>query len=257
MISSPKLPLLLVLLAWAFCPACGRRAPQIHTLSIAAAADLQFALQDASGEFHKAHPGIELRIVYGSSGNFYTQIRSRAPFDVFLSADVQYPRQLVQEGLARADSLFVYAVGRLAVWVPASSRLDPATALRDSSVRHLAIANPQHAPYGRAALAALRSMGAYGSVERKLVLGENISQTLQFVQSGAADAGVVALSLAVAPAVRGQGRYWEVPIETYPKMEQGGAILKESAAARQFRDWMLAPPGRALLKQYGFYLPGE
>src|ERR1035437_6776701 len=131
MISSPKLPLLLVLLAWAFCPACGRRAPQIHTLSIAAAADLQFALQDASGKFHKAHPGIELRIVYGSSGNFYTQIRSRAPFDVFLSADVQYPRQLVQEGLARADSLFVYAVGRLAVWVPASSRLDPATALRD------------------------------------------------------------------------------------------------------------------------------
>jgi molybdate transport system substrate-binding protein len=100
-------------------------------------------------------------------------------------------------------------------------------------------------------------MGLYETVEKKLVLGENISQTLQFVQSGAADAGIVALSLAVAPTVRGQGRYWEVPVESYPKMEQGGVILKESAAAREFRDWLLAPAGRSLLKQYGFFLPGD
>ena len=236
--------------------ACGHQAPP-RKLSIAAAADLQFALAEAARQFHRQHPQTGLAIDYGSSGNFYAQIRNGAPFDLFLSADVQYPRNLAHDGLVRADSVFVYAAGRIAVWVPASSTLDPATALRDPSVQRIAIANPQHAPYGRAAEAALRSMGLYESVEKKLVLGENISQTLQFVQSGAADVGIVALSLAVAPNVRGQGRYWEFPREAYPKMEQGGVILKDSPAAREFRGWLLAPAGRALLKQYGFFLPGE
>ena len=236
--------------------ACGHRIPP-RKLSIAAAADLQFALAEAARQFQQQHPQAELAIDYGSSGNFYAQIRNGAPFDLFLSADVQYPRNLAHDGLARADSIFVYAAGRIAVWVPSSSTLDPATALRDPSVLRIAIANPLHAPYGRAAEAALRSMGIYASIEKKLVLGENISQTLQFVQSGAADVGIVALSLAVAPNVRGQGRYWEVPLESYPKMEQGGVILKDSPEAREFRDWLLAPAGRALLKQYGFSLPGE
>jgi len=236
--------------------ACRHPAPP-RKLSIAAAADLQFALAEAGRQFRQQHPQIELAIDYGSSGNFYAQIRNGAPFDLFLSADVQYPRNLTRDGLVRADSIFIYAAGRIAVWVPASSKLDPATALRDPAVRRLAIANPQHAPYGRAAEAALRSMGLYESVEKKLVLGENISQTLQFVQSGAADAGIVALSLAAAPTVRAQGRYWEVPLDAYPKMEQGGVIVKDSPAAREFRDWLLAPAGRGLLKQYGFSLPGE
>jgi molybdate transport system substrate-binding protein len=236
--------------------ACAHRAEPAK-LSVAAASDLQFALADASSEFRRAYPLTELQIAYGSSGNFATQIRNGAPFDLFLSADVQYPRALAKDGLARVDSIFVYAVGRLAVWVPASSPLDPATALHDASVGHVAIANPAHAPYGRAAEAALRQMGLYDSVASKLVLGENISQTLQFVQSGAADVGLVALSLATAPTVRGQGRYWEVPLDAYPKMEQGGVILKDSAAARAFRAWLLAPAGRRLLRQYGFYLPGQ
>jgi len=130
-------------------------------------------------------------------------------------------------------------------------------ALETTAVKTIAIANPDHAPYGRAADAALRQMGLYQSVAKKLVFGENISQTLQFVQSGAADAGMVALSLAIAPAVRGQGRYWEVPLNAYPKMEQAGVILKDSPAARKFRAWLLAPAGRRLLKEYGFSLPGE
>ena len=222
-----------------------------HKLSIAAAADLQFALAEGARQFHRQHPQTELAIDYGSSGNFYAQIRNGAPFDVFLSADVQYARNLAH------DAVFVYAAGRIAVWVPASSKLDPSTALRDPSVRRIAIANPQHAPYGRAAEAALRSMGLYDSVEKKLVLGENISQTLQFIQSGAADTGIVALSLAMAPKVREQGRYWEVPVSAYPKIEQGGVILKDSPAAREFREWLLGPSGRSLLKQYGFSLPGE
>jgi len=236
--------------------ACGHSvAPR--KLAIAAASDLQFALAEAGRQFHRQHPEIELAIDYGSSGNFSTQIRNGAPFDLFLSADVQYVRDLARDGFARADSIFVYASGRIAVWVPASSKLDPSTALRDPAVQRIAIANPRHAPYGRAAEAALKSMGLYDSVANKLVLGENISQTLQFVQSGAADVGIVALSLAVAPNVRGQGRYWEVPLESYPKMEQGGIILKDSPEAREFRDWLLAPAGRGLLKQYGFSLPGK
>jgi molybdate transport system substrate-binding protein len=143
------------------------------------------------------------------------------------------------------------------VWGPAASPLDPATALKAASVRHVAIANPQHAPYGRAAEAALRSLGIYDSVAKKLVLGENVAQALQFVQSGAADVGIVALSLALAPPVRGQGRYWEVPGTAYPKIEQGGVILKDSKAAREFRSFLLDEVGRRILKKYGFSLPAN
>jgi len=236
--------------------ACARRAAP-HKVTIAAAADLNFALEEISREFRAAHPDVDLGIAYGSSGNFYAQIRNQAPFDIFLSADVEYPRKLVEEGIGVRDSLFVYAVGRIVVWVPASSPLDPSSALRATSVRHVAIANPQHAPYGRAAGAALRSLGLYDGVAGKLVLGENIAQTLEFVQSGAADVGIVALSLALAPPVRGQGRYWEIPPEACPKIEQGGVILKDSNAAREFRSFLLGAGARGVLKQYGFSLPGE
>ena len=247
--------------AWLACvllaaAACAPR-PASHSLTIAAAADLNFALEQVSREFRTDHPQVALVINYGSSGTFYTQLRNRAPFDVFLSADVEYPRKLASEGIGAADSVFTYAVGRIVVWVPADSPLDPATALREPSVRHVAIANPQHAPYGRAAEAALRSMGLYDTVEKKLVLGENISQTLQFVESGAAEVGIVALSLAQAPSVRAAGRYWEIPIAAYPKLEQGGIILKPSPAASAFRAFLLDARGRRALKQFGFYLPGE
>jgi molybdate transport system substrate-binding protein len=238
------------------CGGCARR-PQTGELSIAAAADLRFALGDAAREFRNAHPGTPPRITYGSSGNFYTQIRNGAPFDMFLSADIDYPRRLLGEGFGAPDSLFTYAAGRIVVWVPSRSPLDPATALSAPAARHVAIANPRHAPYGRAAEAALRSLGLYDSVEKKLVLGENIMQTLEFVQSGAADVGIVALSLALAPPVRNQGRYWEIPLTAYPSIEQGGMIVKDSPAAREFRSWLSGPSGRAVLKRYGFYLPGE
>jgi molybdate transport system substrate-binding protein len=245
----------LLALAPLICTGCTHVQPR--KLTIAAAADLNFALDEISRGFRQQYPAIDVQTAYGSSGNFYAQIQNHAPFDVFLSADVEYPRKLAGEGLAVADSLFVYALGRIVVWVPAQSALDPATALRAAAVRHVAIANPRHAPYGRAAEAAMRSLGVYDSVEGKLVLGENVAQTLQFVESGAADVGIVALSLAIAPAVRDRGRYWQVPLEAYPKMEQGGVILKESPAARAFRSWLLAPGGRAILERYGFYLPGN
>ena len=237
----------MVLVLAALLAACaGERRQQ--PVAIAAASDLNFALDEIAVHY----PG-KLRVSYGSSGNFYTQISSGAPFDLFLSADLEYARRLAR----RPGSVFTYGIGRLVVWVPAASPLDPATALGSGAVRHLAIANPAHAPYGRAAEAALRHMGLWDAVQPKLVLGENIVQTFQFAESGAADAGIVALSLALAPTARGRGRYWEIPLDGYPRMDQGGVILKDSPAARAFREYLLSAPGRRILKQYGFALPGE
>ncbi|HYO55318.1 molybdate ABC transporter substrate-binding protein, partial [Archangium sp.] len=199
----------------------------------------------------------------GSSGNFLAQISNGAPFDVFLSADVAYPRELANQGLVAGD-VFLYAVGRIVVWVPKDSPLAVESlglkALLEPAAKRIAIANPRHAPYGRAAEAALKSQGLHEAVKDKLVLGENIAQTAQFVRSGSADAGIIALALALAPAMKDQGRYWEVPLDAYPRMEQGGAILKRARApelARQFRDHLLGAEGKALLERYGFFPPKE
>lgn len=244
-------------IVFALCASGCGGGPRPRKLMVAAAADLNFAMQDIARGFRGQHPEVELQVAYGSSGNYFAQIQSGAPFDMFLSADVEYPRKLVALGIGAENSIFTYAVGRLVVWVPAKSPLDPATALRDPALKHIAIANPQHAPYGRSAEAGLRKLGLWQGLEGRLVLGENIAQTLQFVQSGAADAGVVALSLALAPAMRGQGRYWEIPLDAYPRMEQGGMILKDSSAARELRTYLLSEGGRRILKQYGFYSPNE
>ena len=252
----PDAALTFLLVLALFSAACAPRQPA-QKLTVAAAADLNFALPEIARQFRAAAPTVELQIAYGSSGNFFAQIGNGAPFDVFLSADVAYPRKLATAGIGAGNSVFTYAVGRLVVWVPATSPLDPATALHEASVRHVAIANPQHAPYGRAAQAALRTLGFEESVQPKLVLGENIAQTLQFVESGAADVGIVALSLAVAPPVRARGRYWEIPLDAYPRMDQGGIVLKDSPAARDFRAFLLSTAGRRILKQYGFFVPGE
>ena len=235
---------------------CSRPAPPRH-LTIAAASDLKFAMEELAVEFRRGHPGVDIRPTYGSSGNFYSQIRGGAPFDVFLSADVDYPRRLVKDGIGAAASLFVYGQGRIVIWVPAGSKLDPATALHDATLRHVAIANPAHAPYGRAAGAAMRSLGVYDALRGKLVLGENVAQAFEFVQSGAAEAGIVALSLALAPPARNQGRYWEIPLDAYPRIEQGGVILRDSGEAGAFRAFLLSAAARDVLKKYGFAAPEQ
>jgi molybdate transport system substrate-binding protein len=231
-------------------------------LTIAAAADLKFAMDQLVTEFQTNQPGTTVKVAYGSSGNFFAQLQNRAPFDLYFSADIEYPRKLAEPGHALDTDVFLYAVGRLVVWVPKSSSVDLDTlgiqALLAPSVRKIAIANPEHAPYGRAAVAAMKSLHVYQQAESKLVYGENIAQTAQFVQSGAADIGIIALSLAIAPQMRDAGRYWEIPLEAYPKMEQGGIILKwtkDAAAARAFRDFVLGKHGRDVLKRYGFFLP--
>jgi molybdate transport system substrate-binding protein len=231
-------------------------------LTVAAAADLKFALDELVAEFQTNQPSATVKVTYGSSGNFYAQLQNKAPFDLFFSADIAYPRKLADAGLALDTNVFLYAVGRIVLWAPKQVTTDVQKlgiqALLAPSVRKIAVANPQHAPYGRAAVAAMKSLGVFEQAEPKLVFGENIAQTAQFVQSGAADIGIIALSLAIAPQMRDAGRYWEVPFDSYPRMEQGGIIVngtKQPEAARAFRDFVLGKHGQEVLKRFGFFLP--
>jgi molybdate transport system substrate-binding protein len=233
---------------------------------VAAASDLNFAIKDIIAEYEQK-TGYHVKLSLGSSGNFYSQISNGAPFDLYLSADIDFPRKLEAAHLTVPDTVFPYAVGRIVVWVPKDSPIDVQqlgiTLLLDPSIKKIAIANPKHAPYGRAAVAALKHFDLYGMTKGKFVLGENISQTAQFVLSGNADIGIIALALAVAPSMKEAGRYWEIPLSAYPRMEQGGAILETARksghfeAVKQFADWMTAPTGREVLKRYGFYMPED
>ncbi len=232
---------------------CGR-VEQKPDFLIAAAADLRISMDNIAAQFQKSHPDVSVKVSYGSSGQFTQQIENGAPFDVFCSADSGYPKKLADEGFALPGSEFIYAIGHIVFWVPESSplQLTGPDVLRDPSIRHIAIANPAHAPYGKAAEAALRSIGLYDAVKDKLVYGENVSQALQFAETGAAEIGIVSAAL-----VKG-GRSWEVPQNFYPKLEQGGIILKSSrnaALAQEFRAFLLGEQGRTILKRYGFYLP--
>ena len=233
-------------------------------VSIAAASDLKFALDDVITAFKSREPNIDVQVAYGSSGNFFSQLSNNAPFDVFLSADIEYPRKLIAAGLGLKETEFLYGIGQIVVWVPNSSTIDVEKlgirALTQAGVEKVAIANPQHAPYGRAAEAAMRKLGVYEAVADRLVLGENISQTAQFVESGAADVGVIALSLALAPSMRAKGRYWSVPVDAYPRLEQGGVVLswaQDRAAATSFIAYLNGSEGRSTLREYGFIMPGE
>jgi molybdate transport system substrate-binding protein len=229
-----------------------------QTLRVAAAADLQFVLPDLAAQYEK-QTGTKLAIAYGSSGNFFAQIQNGAPFDLFFSADLDYPKKLVQAGFAASNSLQIYAAGRLALWLPPDSPLDPSAELKtllDPRVQKIAIANPEHAPYGRAAVAALQNAGLYDQLKPKLVFGENISQAAQFVQSGSAQAGLIALSLALSPAMK-NGKRWDIPPDHYPSMEQAVVLLKSSPnkqAAVSFLAFLKTPQARATFERYG-YLP--
>ncbi len=242
---------------------CQTHADEIR---VAAAADLQFAIHDIITSF-EADTGHTVKLSLGSSGNFMNQILNGAPFDLYFSADIDFPRQLEAAGLTMPDTLFPYAVGRIVVWVRNDSAIDiqelAIHSLLHHSVRRIAIANPEHAPYGRAAVAAMRHYGLYDKLKDKLVLGENIAQAAQFVHSGNADIGIIALALVMAPALKKTGRWREIPLSAYPRMLQGAVILKGARkrgnlqAARQFADWITAPQGREVLQAYGFYMPDE
>src|SRR5579883_1086807 len=225
----------------------------------AAAQDLTVA---AAARFQR-ETGKSVKVIYGSSGNLFQQIQNGAPFDVFFSANLEYPKKLEAAGLSEPGSYYPYARGKIVLWVPNGSKLDLGSGLRallDPAVKRVAIANPQHAPYGRAAVAALQKQDLYEELKNKFVFGENISQTASFVVSGAADAGIVALALALSPNMKDKGRYAEVPAADYPPIEQACIILKSSRqkeTAQRFLAFVKSAAVSDLLKTYGFDVEGK
>lgn len=255
---NPRLARLLVVLALALTPSGRLCAAQ--EITVAAAADLQFAMQEVGTRFQQ-ESGKTVKLIYGSSGNFAQQLLNGAPFDMFFSANLDYPKQLETAGLAEPGTFYEYALGKIVVWVPNDSKLDlnvGLKALLDPSIKKIAIANPQHAPYGKAAVAALQKESIYDQVKDKFVLGENIAQTASFVASGSADVGMLALSLALSPNMKDKGRYAEVPASDYPAIEQACVIMRASKnkdVARQFEKFIQSPPIKELFKKYGFAIP--
>ena len=236
------------------------RAQEQKAIRVAAAADLRFAMEELSKEF-ESKMGTKVDLTTGSSGNFFSQIRSGAPFDLFFSADMEYPKKLEALGFAEPGTLCEYALGGIVIWTPANSPIDVAkdgwNALLDARVQKIAIANPSLAPYGRAAVAALQKAGLYERVKSKLVYGESISQAAQFVQSGNAQAGIIARSLTLSPGMK-DGKVWEIPADMHPPIEQGAAVpknAKNKAAALEFLNFVKSAAGKAILKKYGFTVP--
>ena len=234
---------------------------QAEKITIAAAADLKFALDDIVAAFKKTAPAEdEVSVTYGSSGKFHTLIQQGAPYDLFFSADIAFARELVKAGLAASD-VRPYAVGRLVLW---STTQDASkmtlVSLLDPKITRIAIANPKHAPYGKRAEEALRAAGLWDKVEPKLVYGENIAHTAQFVQTGNAQVGLIALALAVNPELARQGGHWLVPDTLHAPLEQGFIITKraeKNALASRFAAYIGSVPARAVMVRYGFVLPGE
>jgi molybdate transport system substrate-binding protein len=227
-------------------------------LMVAAASDLKYALDSVIADYSAAHPDLAIVATYGSSGKFFEQISNAAPFDIFFSADSSYPEKL--EGMGKTGQpIQKYGRGRIVIW---SKRIDPSTSgmqsLADKKITKIAIANPEHAPYGRRAVEAMKKANVYDQVSSKLVFGENISQAAQFVTTGAADAGIVALSLALSPAMKTRGKYFLIPESRHQPLDQAVVILKRAEAnadARAFQDFVLSARSKAILSYFGFSEP--
>lgn len=231
--------------------------------TIAAASDLQFALGEVAGAF-KNETGREVKVTFGSSGNFYRQIQQGAPFQMYLSADEQFILDLAKKGLT-PDQGVLYAIGRIVIITPRGSPLkadaelnDLRAALTDGRLQKFAIANPEHAPYGTRAEEALRHARLWDALKNKLVLGENVSQAAQFATSGSTQGGIIAYSLALSPNVSKLGTFALIPESWYKPLRQRMVLLKTANdTARQFYGFVQGPSGRTILRRYGFVLPGE
>ncbi|WP_036302254.1 molybdate ABC transporter substrate-binding protein [Methylotenera sp. L2L1] len=227
-------------------------------ITIAAASDLKFAMDEIVGKFKEANTKDEIDVTYGSSGKFQTQIQQGAPYDLYFSADIAFPRELAKNGFS-ASEVMPYALGRIVLW---SAAMDASKmsldSLTSSKISHIAIANPKHAPYGKRAEEALRATNLWGKVEAKLVYGESIAHTAQFVQTGNAQVGIIALSLALNPELASKGGYWLIPDTLHAPLEQGFIITRRAEGndlARKFADYMRSSATRAIMTKYGFVLP--
>lgn len=231
--------------------------------AVAAASDLQFALTEIAAAFH-AQTGKEVKLAFGSSGNFARQIQQGAPFEMFFSADEKFVTDLSAAGLAVDDGA-LYAIGRIVMVVPNGSSLkadgtlgDLALALKDGRLTKFAIANPEHAPYGQRAEEALRHASLWDEIKDRLVLGENVSQAAQFATSGGAEGGIVAYSLALSPEVSKLATYALIPDDWHQPLRQRMVLLKGAGeTARDFYDFVQSPDTRNILKRFGFVLPGD
>ena len=231
-----------------------------ESVTVAAASDLVYCVEQLNTAFARIRPTADVTTSVGSSGTFFAQIRNGAPFDVYLSADMNFPRRLIAEKAADANSLTPYAIGRIVVWTMRPD-LDISAGIRSlasPAVSRIAIANPEHAPYGQAAKAAMQNAGIWKDVESKVVTAQNIAQARQFVQTGNAEIGIIALSLAMAPAMKGIGQYVLVPEEAHPRLEQGAVLTNQGAqnpAARAYMDFLKSRQARLIFEKYGFVLP--
>lgn len=235
--------------------ACVPLLPAQATVRVAAAADLQPVLPPIFAEFQR-QTGIRAAATYKSSAVLTTQILNGAPFDLFLSADLGYPQRLVAGGMADSPAPIVYAKGTLVLWTRKDSHLPPPSIelLQSPALTTLAIADPRQAPYGRAAIATLKSLSLYHSLESNIVTAENISQAAQFVESGNAQAGLISLTSALTPALSSVGTYFVIPRHLYPPIEQGAVVVKNSAqraAAHRLLDFLLSPPVQAEIAKRG------
>ena len=230
------------------------------TLTLAAASDLRFVLTELIATYRQSEPEVSIDPVYGSSGMLLTQIQQGAPYDLYFSADISYPRLLVEQGLA-ASAVHSYACGRLVLWragpkLPAFTLAD----LASDSIKRLAIANPKHAPYGQRAIEVLQSLGVYERLQARLVIGENVTQAAQFAQSGTVDAGIIALSLALAPSFQQSGNYTLIPARLHQPLDQGLVITRRTqnlAAAQSFAGYLQTKAARTIFQRFGFYLPSD
>ena len=230
----------------------GARADEIR---VAAASNFKATLVRLAARFEMAS-GHELVLSYGSSGKQFAQIVHGAPFDVFLAADSERPIELESTGRAVAGSRFTYAIGRLALWSRDPGRADPGgLALARLDYRHLAIANPKLAPYGRAAREALDSLGLWDAVSGRLVMGENIGQTFQFVNSGNAELGLVAWSQVLQGGGKPTGSYWLVPRELHRAIEQQAVLLSGKASAREFLEFLEGREAVEIIRSHGYGVP--
>ena len=229
-------------------------------IRVAAASDLTSALPAIAQQFEQENH-CKVTVTFGSSGNFFQQLENGAPFDVFLSADRQYPEALDQAGLTVPGSRVEYATGRLVLWARSDSAFDVAKGLKgltSPAVKKIAMANPRHAPYGKAGEAALRTEGVYEQVSSKLVLGENVSQAATFAQTGNADAGILPLSLALNPTMQAAGHYVQIPASEYPPIRQAAVAMKHSKnpdLAKKFVQFLSNDAARRTLREFGFDAP--
>ena len=241
-----------LLLGVLLCAAATRAAQPTR---VAVASNFADALAAIAGRFETT-TGQRVTLSSGSTGKHYAQIRNGAPFDAFFAADAQRPRLLEEEGLALPGSRFTYALGRLVLWSPEPGYVDPeAAVLARGSFRHLAIANPRLAPYGKAAQEVLQALGLWEQLGPRLVRGENISQAYQFVASGNAALGFVACSQVQRPGQPLRGSMWEVPQALYTPIRQQAVLLKDDAVARSFMAFVRSEPALNIIRDYGYDLP--